>query len=151
MTFKFVGTKTWKKKRCQACWSRDLQEFSLSTIVRCMPREYMECLFTNVGLRRIWFGLGFLVLYLEVVYNQSQPTKHYLLWGNESGPICATFNLSFVGLGWTWVGEFVSFTIKSSCFSTQKNLVNSKHRNVRMSMVNYILGISLRGCVVFRT
>ena len=44
----------------------------------------------------------------------------------KSGPI-ATFNQFFLGLGWPWVGEFVGFTIKSTRFPTQHDLVYRKH------------------------
>ena len=40
----------------------------------------------------------------------------------------ATFSLIFLGLGWPWVGEFVDFTVIFTCFTTQQNLVYTRHR-----------------------
>ena len=34
-----------------------------------------------------------------------------------------TFNLSFSGLGWHWIGEFVGFIIMFTYFRTQQSLV----------------------------
>ena len=44
-------------------------------------------------------------------------------------PLCpnATFNLTCLGLGWPWVGEFVGFVIMFRGFPTQQHLVYRKH------------------------
>ena len=56
-------------------------------------------------------GLGLLH---SVSYIKSIPThENYLLW-KKSGPN-ATFNLFFLGLGWSWVGEFVGFITRIIC------------------------------------
>ena len=76
-------------------------------------------------------GLGF-VYYVSDI-NQSHPTKNYLLWG-KSGQN-ATFNLIILGLGRSWVGEFVAFSIIIFIgFPTQQHLVNRKHPNVSGQM-----------------
>ena len=42
-----------------------------------------------------------------------------------------TFNLFFVGSGWSWVGEFIEIIINTAeyFFPTQQNMVNRKHAN----------------------
>ena len=60
----------------------------------------------------------------SVTKNQSQPTKNYWLWEKTSPN--ATFNLFFLGLGWPWVGEFVGFIMRFTCFPTQQNWVKSQ-------------------------
>ena len=52
----------------------------------------------------------------------------------KSGPN-VTFDLFFLGLGWPWVGEFVGFVIMFTCFPTQQNLVNRKHRIIMSKCV----------------
>ena len=49
--------------------------------------------------------------------------------GKKSGPN-ATFNLSFLRLGWPRVGEFGGFIAIFLRFPTKQDLVNRKHRIV---------------------
>ena len=71
-------------------------------------------------------GLGFL---WSVSWMKSIPTHEKLFAVGKSGQNATLINLIFVGLGWSWVGEFVGFIIIFACFPTQRSLVNRKHQN----------------------
>ena len=61
------------------------------------------------------FGLGFLVVcFLCKINPNPRKNINYLA---KSGP-SATFNLrvTFLGLGWPWVGEFAGFILICICF-----------------------------------
>ena len=63
----------------------------------------------------------------------------------KSGPN-ATFNLTFLGLGWPWVGEFDGFITLFTCFPTQQNLAYRKH-----PYQNQICCVNIYGVNIYRT
>ena len=54
-----------------------------------------------------------------VSYIKHIPTHEKLFAAGKSGPN-ATFNPSFLGLGWPWVGEFVGFIILFHVFQPNR-------------------------------
>ena len=92
-------------------------------LYHCVPK-YNELLYINRVFAEKEFGWArFLVV---CSYIKPIPTHEKLFVVGKSGPN-ATFNLSFLGLGWPWVGEFVGFIIIFAGFPTQQNLVCRKH------------------------
>ena len=80
------------------------------------------------GVRREFLvGLGFLQ---SVSYIKPIPThEKKSLWENVvQMPL---FNLTFLGLGWPWVGEFVGFIVISRCvFQPNRIWYIAKHLNI---------------------
>ena len=101
----------------------------------------------HYGLNEIWrmfrlnrvlaenFGWVRLLVACFLYKTNPNAPKNTLAVG-KGGPI-ATFNLIFLGSGWSWVGESVGFIIMVICFPTQ-HLVNRKHRMSRNIIRNHL-------------
>ena len=88
----------------------------------------LECYYFNIRVfAENLVGLGFLLsVSYRYKYVKSIPTHEKLIAVGKRGPN-ASSNQFFLGLGWSWVGEFVVFILICICFPTQQNLVNRKH------------------------
>ena len=76
-------------------------------------------------MRRIWFGLSFLVVCF--LYKTSPNPRKTIFCGDKVAQMPLSTYFSWVGLGWPCIGGFVGFIIIFLCFPTQQKLVNRKH------------------------